>query len=78
MYGSGIFNEASGSCDGDAGYGGFADKAPAAGENQVISIFSPGCQVCQIEVLLNEGLNKHEITTFILLASHFTNDVKKH
>ncbi|KAG0574308.1 hypothetical protein KC19_VG252900 [Ceratodon purpureus] len=33
MYGSGIFNETSGSCDGDAGYGGF-DKAPAAGENQ--------------------------------------------
>ena len=35
MYGSGIFNETSGSCDGDAGYGGFADKAPAAGETQV-------------------------------------------
>lgn len=38
MYGSGIFNETSGSCDGDSGYGGFADKAPAAGENQVIFI----------------------------------------
>jgi len=38
MYGSGIFNETSGSCDGDAGYGGFADKGPSAGDNQVFSV----------------------------------------
>lgn len=40
MYGSGIFNETSGSCDDDAGYGGFVDRGPPpVGDNmQVFSI----------------------------------------